>query len=206
MRTFTLTMVMVELCCLFAKILNTHQHEGGWRSQIRVPFAEPAAFARYQARLPRFYFDQPAAQICFPASKLDEPIPTADPVSVQLAIDRCEQDIFGRPDARTFVAQVVGRLVCRDGHYPDIARMAQALRVSERTLKRRLQQEGRTFQSLLDGVRRQDSERLLANPTLAIKQVAEALGYTDPANFARAFAKWTGMSPRAWRSAHGLKD
>ena len=56
--------------------------------------------------------------------------------------------------------------------------MAHTLHTSERTLKRRLQDEGSSFQALLDQARRQDSLRLLAKPTLAIKQVAEAVGYT----------------------------
>src|SRR5690606_7319506 len=140
----------------------------------------------------------------FPARLLDEPIATADPVSVQLAIDRCEQEISSRPAGMAVSAQVRARMVCLDGHYPDIARMAQWLRMSERTLKRRLQDEGCTFRSLLESVRRQDSERLLANPQLAIKEVAQTVGYADPANFARAFAKWTGVSPREWRRAKGV--
>ena len=74
--------------------------------------------------------------------------------------------------------------------------------MSERTLKRRLQEEGTGFNTLLDQVRQRDSTRLLSQPALAIKQVAEAVGYADPSNFARAFVKWTGMSPVAWRKRH----
>ena len=58
-------------------------------------------------------------------------------------------------------------------------------------------------------ITQRDAERLLANPQLAIKQVADAVGYADPANFARAFGKWTGLSPKAWRdrlvASRGLK-
>lgn len=62
-----------------------------------------------------------------------------------------------------------------------------------------MQAEGCTFQGLLDEVRQRDAQRLLSDPKLAIKQVADAVGYADPANFARAFSKWTGLSPKAWR-------
>jgi len=97
---------------------------------------------------------------------------------------------------------VLGLLVCRDQRYPEVADMAQQLHLSERTLKRRLQAEGTSYQQLLDQVRQRDAMKLLGNPALPIAQVAEAVGYADPANFARAFAKWTGLSPRDWRTRH----
>ncbi len=199
LRPLVFNIVLVELCTLFAKVRGQDPALYGWTSEIWVPYPEPAAYARYKDRLPRFRFNQAAVQIRFPAPMLDEPIATADPVSVQLAIDRCEQEIASKAGAPTMSAQVVSRLLCRDGHYPDVAAIARQLLVSERTLKRRLQEEGLSFQVLLDRVRHEDSLRLLANPALAIKQVAQAIGFADPANFARAFSKWTGMSPREWR-------
>lgn len=199
LRPLVLNIVLVELCTLFAKVRGQDPAIYGWTSEIWVPYPEPEAYARYKDRLPRFRFNQASVQIRFPAHMLDEPIATADPVSVQLAIDRCEQEIASKASVQTVAAQVASKLLCRDGHYPDIAAVAQQLLLSERTLKRRLQEEGSSFQMLLDRVRHEDSLRLLDNPALAIKQVAEAIGYADPANFARAFAKWTGMSPREWR-------
>jgi AraC-like DNA-binding protein len=202
MRAFFMDLAVVELCSLFAKVLGIDPTTSGWTSQIYVPYAEPPAYARYKHRLPRFHFNQPSVQIRFPAQMMDEPIATADAVSVQLAIERCEQEIASKAASQTLAEQVVKRLVCQQGRYPDIAGMAQQLLLSERTLKRRLQDEDTSFQALLDQVRHRDSLRLLANPALAIKQVAEAVGYADPANFARAFGKWTGFSPREWRQQH----
>lgn len=198
-RPLVMDIVVVELCSLFAKVMGLDPATSGWTSEIWVPYPEPPAYARYRHRLPRFRFNQHAVQIRFPARMLDEPIATADPVSVQLAIERCEQEIAARGQRVTVAAQVMGRLQCRDGHYPEVAQVASVLLMSERTLKRRLQEEGTSFQALLDQVRQRDAQQLLSNPALPIKQVAEAVGYADPANFARAFAKWTGLSPRAWR-------
>jgi len=198
-RDFIMDLVVVELCSLFAKVLGLDPGVSGWLSEIGVPHAEPAAYARYRDRLPPFHFGQKAVEIRFPASMLDEPIATADPVSVQLAIERCEQEMTRQAEASGTRGQVLQRLVCRGGRYPEVSDMAQAMHTSERTLKRRLQDEGTSFQALLDEVRQRDAMRLLGNPKLAIKQVAEAVGYSDPANFARAFGKWTGCSPKAWR-------
>ncbi len=204
LRQMVIDIAVVELCSLFAKVLGQEPGRDGWASQISVPYPEHAAYARYAGRIPPFKFNQPSTQIRFPARKLDEPIATADPVSVQLAIERCEQELASQVRSLTTATQVSSRLVCRDGRYPDIQAMAQVLLMSERTLKRRLQDEGTRFQALLDQVKHRDSLRLLAQPQLAIQQVAQAVGYADPANFARAFGKWTGMSPRAWRQRHAL--
>jgi AraC-like DNA-binding protein len=186
--------------------MGTDTATAGWASEIRVPYPEPPAYTRYKDRLPRFRFNCAAGvQIRFPARLLDERIPSADPVSVQLAIDRCEQEMARQAANLTTADLVRGKLVCQDGRYPDMAAMARMLLVSERTLKRRLQEEGSSFQALLDKARHQDSMRLLGNPALAVKQVAQAVGYTDPANFARAFSKWTGLSPREWRQRQNVR-
>lgn len=198
-RAFVMDLVVVELCSLFAKVLGLDPASAGWASRIHVPHAEPEAYARYRDRLPPFAFNQRAVEIHFPARMLDEPIATADPVSVQLAIERCELEMSRQAAASGTRGQVVERLRCDQGRYPELAEIAEQLHVSERTLKRRLQAEGCSFQALLDEVRQRDAQRLLSDPKLAIKQVADAVGYADPANFARAFNKWTGLSPKAWR-------
>jgi AraC-like DNA-binding protein len=198
-RSFVMDLAVVELCSLFAKVLGIDPATAGWASRIHVPHAEPEAYARHRDRLPPFTFGQRAVEIHFPARMLDEPIATADPVSVQLAIERCEQEMTRQAAASGTRGQVIERLRCEQGRYPELADIAEGLHISERTLKRRLQAEGCSFQALLDEVRQRDAQRLLADPKLAIKQVADAVGYTDPANFARAFSKWTGLSPKAWR-------
>lgn len=205
-RHFIMDLVAVELCSLFAKVLDVEPARQGWLSEIWVPHGEPAAYAHYRDRIPPFRFGQgqpgDPVQIRFPARMLDEPIATADPVSVQLAIERLEQELARQAQDHSTTTQVLGLMVCRDQCYPEVADMAQALHLSERTLKRRLQAEGTSYQRLLDQVRQRDAMKLLGNPALAIAQVAEAMGYADPANFARAFAKWTGLSPRDWRQRH----
>ncbi|HMY82724.1 MAG TPA: helix-turn-helix transcriptional regulator, partial [Agitococcus sp.] len=64
----------------------------------------------------------------------------------------------------------------------------------------RLQQAGLGFQQLLDEARKRDAIKLLQNTSLTIEQIALRLGYTDPANFTRAFKKWTGDTPSKYRS------
>ncbi len=79
--------------------------------------------------------------------------------------------------------------------------MATALHVSPRTLKRQLAAEGVSFSALIEKERRERATILLASPALSIKMVAERLGYSNVANFSRAFERWTGKSPGEARAS-----
>jgi AraC-like DNA-binding protein len=71
----------------------------------------------------------------------------------------------------------------------------------ERTLGRRLQASGTTFQRLLDDTRRDFAQQLLRDTRVTVTQVAAALGYDDPTVFTRAFTRWTGRTPSRFRAA-----
>lgn len=79
--------------------------------------------------------------------------------------------------------------------------VARALAVSRRTLSRRLAGEGTSFRDLLDDVRREFACALLQDPTLSVRDVAFFLQYSEPAAFNRSFRRWTGQTPRAFRTA-----
>ena len=76
---------------------------------------------------------------------------------------------------------------------------AQALRVSDRTLQRRLRAEGVSFRQLLDETRRELAQQYLRQPRQSLKRVAEQLGFEDPSNFFRACKRWFGVSPACYR-------
>ncbi len=78
--------------------------------------------------------------------------------------------------------------------------VARSLGVSARTLARRLKAEGTTFQQALDDVRAQLARYWLAEGSLAIYEVAFMLGYSETSAFHRAFRRWTGEAPAAWRA------
>lgn len=171
------------------------------RNRVELCFdsPEPAYYASYRNRLPPARFAMPANQLRFPARVLDLPLRTADPITAQLVTRQCEQELSRLGYAKDLLVQVRALLVGRNGEYPDLEQLAAALHVSSRTLKRRLQDHGLSFQALLDEVRRRDALDLLADPTLGIEEIARRIGYGDPANFTRAFRRWTGQSPSAFR-------
>jgi AraC-like DNA-binding protein len=80
--------------------------------------------------------------------------------------------------------------------------VAKHLNTHPRTMGRRLEAEGVTFEQLKDEVRLAVARELLARTDIAISDVAAALGYATPSAFVRAFRRWTGGSPSAWRKEH----
>ncbi|MCB5199936.1 AraC family transcriptional regulator [Loktanella sp. TSTF-M6] len=85
---------------------------------------------------------------------------------------------------------------------PTIAHVCGRLKLSRSTLLRRLNEDGITFQSLLDETRKDLAIRYLVKSSLNNQQIAHLVGYRDPNAFQRAFRKWTGVTPQALRENH----
>lgn len=82
--------------------------------------------------------------------------------------------------------------------------VANSVGVHERTLHRRLKEAGTGFRQELDTARRTVSEQMLRYTHMPISDIATALGYADASGFIRAFERWSGISPNAWRKQHKL--
>jgi AraC-like DNA-binding protein len=95
------------------------------------------------------------------------------------------------------VQQIVTPLL-RDGH-PDVCSVATMLGLSTRTLQRRLFEEGVTYARVVAQSCFAVAQWLLDDPACKVIEVALDLGYSDQAHFARAFARWTGLTPREFR-------
>lgn len=89
-------------------------------------------------------------------------------------------------------------LVAEDGSWPSAAEVASKLGVSQRTLQVRLAEEGTTFRAVYDETLRRLAERFLDNGD-SLAEIAFALGYSEPAAFSKAFVRWTGLPPGAYR-------
>jgi AraC-like DNA-binding protein len=84
---------------------------------------------------------------------------------------------------------------------PTLARLAARMRMSERTLQRHLGQEGTSMQALLDEARHQLSLRHLGEAKESIAEISFLLGFAEVRAFHRAFKRWTGSTPAAYRQA-----
>lgn len=107
-------------------------------------------------------------------------------------------------DRNRSIAEIVRRILKRSliGGGLDIRAVANELCMSERTLQRRLTDEGTTFKRLLTQVRHEQAREYLAEPKLNIKEVAYLIGYEDQNSFYRAFRLWEGDTPSNWRSEY----
>jgi AraC-like DNA-binding protein len=84
--------------------------------------------------------------------------------------------------------------------------VAARLAVSERTLQRRLREEGVSFAGLEDAVRQRRAFELVGDGKQALFEIAFLLGFSDPSAFTRAFRRWSGMAPVAWQRAQAPAD
>lgn len=168
---------------------------------VDLALPRPDYFARF-AHLAggRVRFDQPENRLRFDATVLDLPLLHADPVALQLARAQCERDLDAVMSAPG-PAGVRALLRAAEGEPPTLEEAAARLHLSPRTLKRRLAAQGTTYSALLCEARRERAEALLLSGDLSIDEVAERLGYSDAANFTRAFRRWTGLTPSRFRKS-----
>lgn len=87
--------------------------------------------------------------------------------------------------------------------WPRLEDLARLLRIPASTLRRRLRAEGETYQAIKDDIRRQLATRALLDTARGVGEIASELGFAEPSAFHRAFRKWTGRSPAAFRAEGG---
>jgi AraC-like DNA-binding protein len=172
------------------------------RGGVDIAFAEPSYFARFASLAPGpVRFGQPRHQLVFDKSILDLPLVLSDPAAQRLAQEQCERELEAIGPRGAVVAGVRAHLPRDDGGFDSLPRIAKKMHMSVRTLKRKLEVDGTSYSELLDEQRRGKAMLLLRRDDLAIEEIADRLGYSDAANFTRAFRRWTGTTPKAFRAA-----
>jgi AraC-like DNA-binding protein len=175
--------------------------------QMDLAIPEPPYFSRFAHALPPTRFDRPANQLAGKTAGLDRPLSLADPAAVKLAREQCDRlarslGLDGR------VAGRVRRVLAsrrddfgtrRASVFRSLDEAAKELGMSARTLRRRLAEEDLTFAALLNDERKEAAMAMLRSRTLSIDDIAAKLGYSNAANFTRAFRQWTTMTPTSYR-------
>ena len=173
----------------------------GWKPDgVLLPRKRPADTRPYREILGApLHFDAVQAGIVFPAFWLARPVADADPLLHMVLEDRASTDLAGQePMLHGDVRRTI-RLLLLSGQHSR-ADVARRLGIHPRTLGRRLQESGTTFQALLDDMRTQMAKQLLLDTRLPIARIAAAVGYEDPTIFSRAFVRWTGRTPSEFRA------
>ena len=195
---FVIEAMLVGLVYMVEQLLETPPRE----LVIHRRGPAPRYRAELEAALPvPIHFQQQHDGLLFPQQALNARPRLADPQTAALALEQCELE-FRQWRARhqgVMAERVRDRLRQHPAPLPSLEAMAEQLAVSARTLKRHLQRAGTSFLLLLEESRRRDAQQLLQHSPLPVHAVAARLGYRNPANFSRAFSKWTGESPMAFR-------
>ena len=87
-----------------------------------------------------------------------------------------------------------------DGKMSD-TRVAETLYMSNRTLQRKLEEQGTTFYNILTEIRKEMALKYLKDSQLTLTELSFQLGFSEMSSFSRAFKNWTGQSPREYRSS-----
>lgn len=193
--------VLVECC--FAGTLSLGRHGTGTRvSPLRVEFTQPRAHVKTIER----HFGCPVVcgaarnAIVFRASDAQRPFVTRNAELLAMLAPQFEEELKRESEGENFVERVRNAIQQKlTGRRPTIEDIADALHLSSRTLQRRLQDEGASFQGVLEEARHQLARHYLNNSVLELNEAAYLLGYEDGNSFVRAFRSWEGMPPARWR-------
>jgi AraC-like DNA-binding protein len=152
-------------------------------------------------------FDAPFDLLVYDAKALDEPFVTHNAELLEMIVPGLEAALNEGAGARCLADDVRSTLSQRiSGERPAVEMVARALGMSARTLQRRLEELGTSYQQLLDDVRRRSARRLLANTDLDAGEVAFLLGFEEVNSFTRAFDAWEGTTPTRWRASQSNSE
>jgi AraC-like DNA-binding protein len=140
-------------------------------------------------------FTGPANQIAFQSNWLDQTASLGNKTTYPTIVALCDE-LLGDLRLRIGIAGKIRALLLRDiTNPPTFVTVARLLGVNDRSLRRQLRQQGFSFRGLLDELRAQIALKYLRSTTLANEDIALALGFSDAANFRRAFHRWTNKAP-----------
>jgi AraC-like DNA-binding protein len=148
----------------------------------------------------RLGFANRTNEIIFKSAWLDQAATLGNRTTYPAVVSLCD-DLLSELKSRVGLAGEIRRLLIKDiTNPPTLAAIARILEMSERSLRRQLGDQGISFRGLLDELRMQIAIRYLRTTHLANEDIALALGFSDAANFRRAFRRWTNKSPSEIRT------
>lgn len=168
--------------------------------EIELDYAPPDHADRYSQLLRRpVRFHCETTQLSFPKNALSIPSRFTSVESSELFARQCEALLRSRGSEDAIVTRLREIVVRSAGRFPSLDEAAGELGVSGRTLRRRLSEQGETFQTVLDSTRADIALQYLTTTDLTVQEVASLVGFSEANNFARAFRKWTGRTATSVR-------
>jgi AraC-like DNA-binding protein len=199
--------ILTDLC--FAWVLSIARQGTGTRlTPLRLELARPPAHAKVLER----HFGCPIIfgarrnAIIFRAPDADLPFITRNAELLAMLAPQLDEELKQRKGQESFPERVRAAIQKKlTGRRPRMHDVARDLHISSRTLQRRLQESGYSFQQVLEEARHQLARHYLTNSFLELNETAYLLGYEDSNSFVRAFRTWEGVPPAHWRGAQRAK-
>ncbi len=176
--------------------------------RVSFDYAAPAHLAEYDRLFEgRVRFDEPFTGIVFDRAMLSAPSPQKDD-DVRTALQLLAEQRLQRLTDRTPFATRVRDLLVRQGSRrgTDMASIAHELGMSVRSLRRRLTEEGKPYDTIVNEALGIVAMHLLRDRRRTIQEVAYEMGFSDASTFHRAFKRWTGTTPSVYRDAQVRDD
>jgi AraC-like DNA-binding protein len=199
-------------CSGFCSELAEHPHGSCWLVGRRIPitlaefgYPEPAHSGEYRTRFSsELAFCRSNTAITFDAYYLDLPV-VQDGQSVKEFLRVIPENILVKyKNTNSLTAKIRARLRrALPDELPGLEAVARELHTTPATLRRRLQDEGESFQSIKDQLRRDLAIMYLSHSERSVLDIALELGFAEPSAFHRAFKKWTGACPGEHRRGSG---
>lgn len=167
---------------------------------VDFPYPRPAHADDYtQIYTANSHFDAPRLKARIATNLLELPI-RRDEAALQRFLDGApgKLTMLYRRD-RELVMRVRDHLRAALPEMPELEETSAALKLTPRTLNRRLEEEGSSYRAIKDALRRDIALSRIAKTAQPVADLAADLGYADPSAFYRAFVGWTGVSPSSYR-------
>jgi AraC-like DNA-binding protein len=172
--------------------------------EVAFPFEKPeyAALARDMFGC-EVRYGQGWAGFSAPTQVLDLPVRLADPAAFEEAARICQRELDRISAEESLGARVRRLLLHNQSGFPSLSVTARLLHMSPRTLHRRLVDEGTSYREVLESVRHTLAIQHVRSGRFSMEEIAYRLGYSDLANFRRAFKRWEAVPPSVFRAQQG---
>ncbi|WP_137937593.1 AraC family transcriptional regulator [Chitinivorax sp. B] len=146
-------------------------------------------------------FNAATTSIRFPVNALSLPI-IQNEVTLKQFLKTSPADLLVRPKNDDSLNGQIRAMLRKLHDYPEFEHIAAQLNMTPQTLRRRLKEEGTSYQQIKDNLRRDAAIYYLSRPEIGLDDIATELGFSEPSAFHRAFKKWTGVTPGIYRQEH----